>query len=87
MNLQYDFDEDDILFGGDDMDVNDIVCGEGDMDIEHNVEEEVEPHDKGINTQQSDVNQTPQRMVISNQLETNIGYYLNEKISIRLCFP
>lgn len=82
MNLQYDFDEDDMIFGGDDMDVNDIVCGEGDMDIEYGIEEEVEPQDKGINVQQSDVNQTPQRMVVSNQLETNLAYYLKERIII-----
>lgn len=82
MNIQYDFDEDDMIFGGDDMDVNDIVCGEGDMDIEYGIEEEVEPQDKGINVQQSDVNQTPQRMVVSNQLETNLAYYLKERIII-----
>ena len=82
MSLQYDFDEDDMLFGGDDMDVNDIVCGEGDMDIEHGIEEEVEPQDKGINVQQSDVIQSSQKMVVSNQLETNIGYYINERIII-----
>lgn len=82
MSLQYDFDEDDIIFGGDDMDVNDIVCGEGDMDIEYGIEEEVEQQDKGINVQQSDVNQTPQRMVVSNQLETNLAYYLKERIII-----